>query len=210
VAINERTLTVTGLIAVVRCADTSLPANDPPRGWAVKQEATRMRQIRRALTIVGGAALTALLLGVAAFAFSAAVQPAFLATPNAIVVGFAGAADAQPSVVPAILTGVSAAGTATRVASPSKPKSVGRTQRPAASGSPRRARRTAAHAAAVSGGPATDSGSAPGTSPGITTDGGDHEAAVHGDESGHESSSRDAGVSTDHDTEQVESGDSDG
>ena len=63
-----------------------------------------MQRIRKALTIVGGATLMAVMLGVAAFAFSAAVQPGLFANPGAITVGFASTADAQPAGVGPIVT----------------------------------------------------------------------------------------------------------
>ncbi len=65
-----------------------------------------MQGIRTGLFVVGGAALMALMLGAAAFAFSAAVQPDLLAHPAAIVVGFAAAADAEAVPVTPIVTGI--------------------------------------------------------------------------------------------------------
>ena len=71
-----------------------------------------MQGIRKAIVIVGGSALMALMLGLAAFAFTAAMEPSLFAHPGAIVVGFAATANAQPAAVGPIVTNVSSAATA--------------------------------------------------------------------------------------------------
>lgn len=76
-----------------------------------------MQGIRKALTIVGAAAM-ALMLGIAAFAFSAAVEPALRTNPGAIMVGFAGTADAQPAGLGPIVTNVHPASPAKAAATP--------------------------------------------------------------------------------------------
>ena len=107
-----------------------------------------MQRIRKALTIVGGATLMAVMLGVAAFAFSAAVQPGLFANPGAITVGFASTADAQPAGVGPIVTCVPTADSAKppAAATTSNPaRSVRRASVARASSTPRRAKARSRH-----------------------------------------------------------------
>jgi len=105
-----------------------------------------MQRIRKALTIVGGATLMVVMLGVAAFAFSAAVQPGLFANPGAITVGFASTADAQPVGVGPIVTCVPSVDSAkppAAAATGNPARSVRRVSVARASSTPRRAKKPA-------------------------------------------------------------------
>jgi hypothetical protein len=128
-----------------------------------------MQQTRKVLTILGGAALMSLMLGVAAFAFSAAVQPALLENPAAIVVGFAAAADAQAASIAPIVTGVPSVQAS--MARPNAKKDAAPHRSAVASGA--RASRTGSSRSASkktgSGSGAGSSAKAPGSSPSVQT-----------------------------------------